>query len=82
MFAHAAQGFEKEKSPLRTLRKGECTLGERWQKVGKGEQRQANRPGGRRSKQTDSPESEGGQLYKKKADHLVCFLFAIIAHYE
>ena len=47
---------------------------------GKGEQRQANRPGGRRSMQTDSPESGGGQLYKKKADHLVCFLFAIIAH--
>ncbi len=49
---------------------------------GKGEQRQAKRPGGSRSKQTDSPEPEGGQLYKKKADHLVCFLFAIIAHYE
>ena len=32
--------------------------------------------------QTDSPESEGRQLYKKKADYFVCFLFAIIAHYE
>ena len=49
---------------------------------GKGEHRQANCPGGRRSMQTDSPELGGRQLYKKKADHLVCFLFAIIAHYE
>lgn len=49
---------------------------------GKGEQRQANRPVGRQSMQTESPESGGGQLYKKKADCMVCFLFAIIAHYK
>ena len=92
---HTSQGSWK-KTPLRRLSKGKMKikthlpsagkgkreLGQRWQKVGKGEQRQANRSGGRRSKQTDTPESGGGQLYKKKADHLVCFLFAIIAHYE
>ncbi len=49
---------------------------------GKGEHGLTYQPGGRRSKQTDSPELGGGQLYKKKADHLVCFLFAIIAHSE
>ena len=49
---------------------------------GKGEHELTYRPGDRRSKQTDSPKSGGEKLYKKKADHLVCFLFAIIAHYE
>ena len=77
---HTSQGSWK-KTPLRRLSKskmkikthlpsagkGKRELGQRWQKVGKGEQRQANRSGGRRSKQTDTPESEGGQLYKKES---------------
>ena len=46
---------------------------------GKGEHRQANRPGGRRSMQTESPESEGRQLYKRKQTTWFAF-FLLLLH--